>query len=557
MFLWYNKRVLFSLFIGLKGALCKMKKVDKWLIAGYLRLSRDDGNDVSLSIVNQKRQVETSIIKLFENEPYELQFFIDDGFSGSTEYDRPSFQQMLAAIDKNKVNCVVVKDLSRAFRNEGDQSRFLTEVFVKKNVRFISLDLPFIDSYEDPGSIERLDVKFQGLLNAQFCQETSIKIRNTFNTKRANGLFIGAFCKYGFKKNPDDKNQLLIDEEAASVIRKIADLYYYDLYSTRKIALTLNNLGIPNPTTYKKMHGYKLYNNSNDNLWTGEAISRILSDEAYVGTLIQGKSRVISHKVHKKITTDKDEWFRVENALPPILDKDLFDGIQELLQKNRRTTKNGENHIFSGLLRCADCKSMLRRKTSKNLVYFCCRSYTDKKICSRHSIREDVLKEAVLATIKNQIDIAMSMNDIVKMINSHEGVNNTSLNLNSQLKLVDKQLQTIKDILFTIYDDYKMSLITRDEYFDYRDKYLAKEKTLQNNKDTILIAIENYKDAEENEYLTSFLKYKNITSLSAPLLNELIECIYVHEDQSITIDFKYKDSFELIVEYIQSNPLEN
>ena len=238
-----------------------------------------------------------------------------------------------------------------------------------------------------------MEVSITGFMNEQYAYKTSADVRRTFRHKRENGEFIGAFAPYGYTKDPTDKNSLVIDEEAAQTVRDIFSWFLSDGMSKAGIARRLNELGVPNPTAYKRSKGFRYENPhalQNDGLWNPTTITRMLQDSIYTGVMRQGRQRVISYKVHKRTSVPESEWFVVENAIPPIIDHEMFQAVQELHKRDTRTAPGQrEVYLFSGFIRCADCKKGMSRHTAKNLVYYQCRTYRNKSKtqCSKHSIR--------------------------------------------------------------------------------------------------------------------------------------------------------------------------
>ena len=551
-----------------------------WYIAIYIRLSRDDGNDESLSVSNQRKILLEFVEKSFQGEYVIADVYIDDGQSG-TDYERPDFQRMIHDVEVGKVNCIICKNLSRAFRNYSDQGYFLESFFPRFNTRFITLGDPKVDTFINPEAVNGMEVPINGLMNDRFAYKTSSDIRRTFDTKRRNGEFIGAFAPYGYVKDPEDKNSLIIDPEAAQVVKDIFHWYVYGDGSTEiitdedgtarevlvgsmskeGIARKLNDLGILNPAAYKRSKGMK-YNNpqidKNDGLWQGTSITTILSNEMYIGTMVQGKQKVISYKVHDKVAVPEDEWYRVPNTHEPIIDKELFDRVQELQSKDtRRAPGKRQNYLFSGFLRCADCKKAMTRKPSKNLIYYNCSTYKrkSKTKCSIHSIRLDVLEPAVLTTIQKQIELVEHLAEVIDEINKAPVVENKSTRLEASLKLRTQELEKAENIVTDLYLDWKNGDITRDQYRKMKEKFETQAEqlkvTIEHIKEEIEVMGEGI--TSDNPYLTTFLKHKNIQTLTQGILSELVKDISVHEGGEITIVFKFEDQFRRIVDFIENN----
>ncbi len=532
------------------------KKATKlWKVAVYIRLSKEDGNDVSLSVINQERIIKDYLERAFDDEYRIIDLYIDDGLTG-TDQDRPNFQRMLQDMRDKNINCIIVKDLSRAFRNYSDQGHYLEEIFPTYGIRFIALGNPHVDTYENPTSIDGFDVPLTGVMNDRFCQRTSYEIRRTFNNKRSRGEFIGAFAPYGYIKDPNDKNKLLIDKDVEYVIKDIFSMYLKGK-SIRKIMNDLIDKGIPCPTEYKKSKGLKYVNPSDrfSPLWTEKTVTSILKNRVYVGDMVQGKQRKISYKVHKQILTPMEEWFIVEDVHEPIIDKESFAKVQELLEKNPRSA-NGEIHLFSGFMRCADCKKALHRQVSGKYVYFMCRTYKQygKKVCTKHTVREDELEEAVLAAIQSQIKVAADVEKIIRGMSESPAAKQKLAFAEKQIKAKQAEKEKIHHLKDSLYIDWKSGDVSRADYFRMRDSFDEKIERIEQALRALEKDKETYSDNKlyQHPYFTSFKKYKNITKLDRKILIELIDTIYVYEGRTIKIKFNFEDEFKRIASLVES-----
>ncbi len=407
---------------------------EPWRVALYIRLSREDRNAESLSILNQKKILFEYLDHSFDGAFTLAGVYIDDGKSG-TDSDRPAFCRMIRDAEQGLVTCVVCKNLSRAFRNYSDQGYFLEDFFPRRGVRFIALDSPQVDTFLNPEALSGLEVPINGLLNDRYACKTSADVRRTFDTKRRKGEFIGAFAPYGYQKDPDNRNHLLIDPPAARIVRAIFLWYVYGDTPTANAALLLpeplflpkpaepagalsktgiarrlNRLRIPNPTAYKQMQGFRYQNpqsGQNDGLWSARTVSAILSSEVYAGCMVQGKQRVISYKVHDRLSLPAGAWFRVPDTHEPIIEPELFARAAERQkQRVRRQPSSPRSHLFAGLLKCADCRRAMTRKQAKGRVYFHCSTYArkSKSACTIHSIRLDVLEQNVLNAVRDRLE---------------------------------------------------------------------------------------------------------------------------------------------------------
>jgi len=553
-----------------------------WKIGIYIRLSREDKEkeeekvskkrggrnqpqnvdaDASGSIVEQDKILTEWVEEYFREEQYEIvDYFVDDGLTG-TDDTRDDFQRLMEYVEDGRIDCIVVKTLSRAFRNYADQGRYLEQVFPRLGVRFISSGNPFVDSYNDPDAITGgMEIPINGLMNDRFAAKTSADIRRTFDAKRRRGEFIGAFAPYGYIKDPEDKNSIIIDPEAAAVVRDIFNWFVVDGMSKRGIALKLNELGILNPTAYKQRVLKLKYQNPgtemNDGLWMGSNIYALLRNQMYVGDMVQGRNRIISYKVHTQISVPEEEWYIVPNTHEAIIDRELFEQAQLLHSRDTRTAPGKrELYIFSGMVRCSDCKKAMRRRVSKNLAYYFCRTFQDKGVCTKRAIREDKLTKAVFDAVRVQIELVQSLSDALNAINERPNVKTQSNRLTAMLKMRQAELDKIVTASDSLYMDWKNGDITKEDY--RRMKASFDEKA-----DALRAAVENIKDEintlakgvnADDPFLTAFLKYKNITELNRGIVVELINTVYVHEDGQITIEFAFDDELKRVLDFIENN----
>lgn len=545
-------------------------KLRIWKIAIYIRLSRDDGYDESLSVTNQRKIILEYLEKFFEDEYELVNIYIDDGKTG-TDYERPAFQQMIKDVENGTVNCIVCKTLARAFRNYSDQGYFLEKVFPLNGTRFISIGSPALDTYLNPDAIlDGMEVPISGLMNDRYAARTSKDIRRTFDMKRRNGEFIGAFAPYGYAKDPENKNCLIVNEEAAQVVRNIFYWYVNEGMSISGIVRHLNELAVLTPTSYKHSKGLMLKTPNqakNDGMWAVVTVRTILSNQMYIGNMVQGKQRVISYKVHKAIQTPENEWYIVENTHEAIIDKETFEKAQFIAKRDTRTApKQKKVYLFSGFLRCAECDKAMTKKTNykkdKNgekveYTYYICGTYAFKSRnkCTRHSIKLENLKEAVLKAIQNQISDIQNLSDLITEINKQPVIAKQSISLEKRLFDKKKDLERIVCTSDSLYMDWKCGDITRTDYVRMKARFEEQanqiKQVISNIEEEILISSKGV--GNDDPYLKTFLKYKNIKELNRGILVELIDTIYIYEDNEITIQFKFFDQHKRVLEFIDNN----
>ena len=535
----------------------------RWRLGKYIRLSKEDllrGRDESNSVINQRRLLEqyhqTHLDEFHDGTEQDV--YVDDGKTG-TDTDREDFQRLLADVYSGRINCVIVKDLSRLSRNYTDARNLIENLFVRLNVRFISL-AEGVDSYRNPDSVSNIIVPITNVMNDQYCYQTSKKIRQVFDMKRRNGEFIGSYAPYGYVKDPNDKHALLVDPEAAEVVKSIFALFLSGM-NKRGITYYFTTTGTLCPTPYPQQQGVK-YNAPNaqgNPMWSTITIDTILKNRVYVGDMVQGRQRVKSYKIHIQEKVPEEEWFIVENTHEAIIDRETFAKVQSLLKRDTRTAPKAKQlYLFSGFLKCADCGRAMSRIASKGIyVYYQCGTYKSlsKKACTMHSIKSDRLEAGVLFAIQQQVHLALTYSEFVARINSAPLKKSKSKRLEDTIAAKEKELAKIMRYKQALYQDWKDGEITRNDYRHMSEDYEQQIEALTRRRQTLTAEqeqLENGVDAE-SPCLTAFLKYRNIDKLTREILGELIDHIKVYEGGNISVKFKYADEFRRIAEYIELN----
>ena len=530
-----------------------------YLCGGYLRLSKEDDDIAksetlqSNSIENQKEYIEDYLQS--KPEIRVVDFYIDDGYSG-VNFDRPDFQRMLQDIKDKKINCVIVKDLSRLGRNYIEVGKYIERLFPFLGVRFIAINDNF-DSADDAALSNNIIVPFKNLINDAYCRDISIKIRSHLEVKRKRGEFIGAFPVYGYMRG-EDKNKLIVDPCAAEIVKEIFAMKMEGM-SQQAIADELNRLGVLSPAEYKKEQGsgYKtVFQTHSRAKWTAVAVLRVLTNEVYMGTLIQGKESTPNYKVRVREKKPKEEWIRVENAHEAIISRTDFELISDILQKDTRvSTGKSAVSVYSGYLVCADCGcSMVRKKVrsgSLEYVYYVCSgNKKDKDICSSHRISENTLNMAITKTLQLHLKQLGDLQESIRYIRE------TSGNSDKIKKLVlqsEKRKEDIDNRLkLECYEDYKKELITQDEYMLFKKELDNRIEEIQRaitelGKKKRMLLDGGY---EKESLLEKFLTSKEI-ELKRSILVRFISRIYVYEDHRIEIIFRYQDEIRQLLGIVE------
>ena len=375
----------------------------------YLRLSKDDEDiDGNAKIESNCIGSQRELLRNYVKEQSDIQIFdiyVDDGYSGSN-FDRPEFKRMTKDIEEGKVNCVIVKDLSRFGREYIEAGRFIQKIYPALNVRFIAIT----DSYDSKTADmtdSSLVIPIKNFVNDSYCRDISGKVRSHQQIKRENGDFIGAFAPYGYCKDPEDKNHLVIDAYAADIVRKIF-AWKIEGLSLGAIAKKLNTLCILCPKEYKQSQGVNYasgFQCQDAPKWSAVQVKRILTNEVYIGNMVQGKQERVSYKVKKRLEKPKEEWSRVEHTHVGIIKESDYSAVQRLLQYDGRASKTSEGaNFFAGFLFCGDCEAPMIRRVNKykgnEKAFYICQTKNKGGDCSRHNIPEETLKSIVLKEIQ-------------------------------------------------------------------------------------------------------------------------------------------------------------
>ena len=393
--------------------------VQVWNTCGYVRLSREDGDkEESNSVTGQKDLIRDYMTR--HPELRECAMKVDDGFTGSN-FDRPAFQEMMAEVKAGKINCIVVKDLSRFGRDHLEAGEYLERIFPFLGVRFIAINDNY-DSMNSNSESDELIVPFKNLINEAYCRDTSIKIRSQLEIKRRRGDFIGSFAVFGYRKDPADRHRLLVDDYAAEVVRDIF-AWKLDGLSAGDIAARLNASGIPTPMDYKQSQGMN-YSTSfrikEKSEWSAGMILRILKNPVYTGVLEQGRVTTPSYRVKRLVNKPRKEWAIVENCHEAIINYYDFESVQKALALDARTTESGKAvDLFSGMVNCGECGGAMIKKTvpsgKKKYTYFVCATHKNEKTCFSHGIRDTALTEIVLEFLKKHIRDVIDLADLLAL----------------------------------------------------------------------------------------------------------------------------------------------
>jgi DNA invertase Pin-like site-specific DNA recombinase len=524
----------------------------------YYRLSREDrGKNESDSIANQRMLVSAYL----KNHP-NIQLVTeaqDDGYTG-TNFDRPGFRVVMEAIREKKVNCVIVKDLSRLGREYIEMGKYLEMIFPSFGIRFIAIN-DDVDSEKENDS-DDIIIPVKNIMNESYCRKISKELRKQFRTQRENGEYMGAFVSYGYLKSVEDKHKIVIDEYAAEVVKGIFVLKMKG-YSQDSIAEFLNKEQILPPAEYKKSIGinYKSgFSRPGTAKWTAKTITRILTNPIYVGVLEQGKRGTPNYKVKEMRYRDKEDWVVVKEKHEPIIDELIFMIVQQILQRDTRRTPSSDNvQPLSGVVVCGDCNRNMCIKyvTSgkKKFYYYVCRNFKYEKSCTSHNFEKTKLETIVLNAINQQINLTVELRDLLEKVGMNNLVNLRVRKLDLLIAKKNQELDGYRDYRMNLYEALNDGLIEKDEYHRMRGKY----NSLISEGEAVLEKLYIEREAElsgstdNTSWIQAFIDYEGSTELTRELVVTLIDKIYIFEDKRVKIDFNYRNEFQYYQNLLQQN----
>ena len=515
----------------------------------YIRLSHSDAKDGESNSVTTQRSLLDSYI---ESQPdiEAVSEKVDDGVSGIV-FDRPAFKEMMADIEAGEINCVIVKDLSRFGREYIETGRYLRQILPAYGVRFIALN-DNIDTLKD--NSDDLIVSVKSIINDAYCRDISVKTRSSLNAKRDSGEFVGACPIYGFKKAEDNHNQLVIDEYPASIVRDIFRMKI-DGMSAARIADTLNGLGVLSPLEYKKDRGLPHpkggYADKDGAKWSANTIIRMLNDETYTGTLIQGRQGTLNYKIKDLINRPESDWKRTEEAHEAIIQKHDFDLAQKIMRLDTRTAPGQDKvYMFSGVLICGCCGARMTRKTvpynGKSYYYYYCPT-TKKRGCqAAATIREADLSECIMESIKAHISGVASLEAILSQNDGKRAASALVAQYRMQIRDNANQLKKISGNKSTLYENMVSGLLTKEGYKELKAQYTYDETRLREAIDTLECRLEDALSGKSDRlrWTEHFKHFDGMCELDRRMVIHLIQSIRVISKTELKITFNYQSEYD-------------
>ena len=505
----------------------------------YIRLSKEDENEgPSESVTNQKSLLD-EFVKNNRLSVYDV--YIDDGYSG-TNFDRPDFQRMIGDIEAGKVNMVITKDLSRLGRDYIMTGHYMERYFPEKRVRYISL----LDGIDTGVESTANDITpFRAIMNDMYAKDISRKIKSVKRDKQRKGQFIGGKPVYGYKMHPTEKNKIVVDEEAAVVVRRIFAMAL-DGISCRKIAAKLNEEGVPTPAAYA---GLTVPNpGPYTGLWSSERISEMLQNETYIGNMVQGRTIKISYKSRKYLKQDRENWVVVEGTHEPLVDNETFQKVRMLVNSRRHTRSRTYDFLLKGLIFCHECGyplAVLNRKNAagEDVLYFVCRTYqrfTKAGVCTCHSIKEKTVTDAIIAKVREVCEACLNPRELLPM--TQEAVEQAQKENapENEMQAIQNKIDSLTANLDKMYMDRLSGLLAETDFERIYQRVKMEHAVLEDK----LKALEAQKEcpvSTEDRARALVQKFMDSAFTSRELLVSLIQRVELTEEKQIIIKFRFRE----------------
>lgn len=523
-------------------------------VGNYYRLSDEDKNkankeDESESIKNQRTLLKEFIDK---NPEFVLvDEYCDEDLSGAGTY-RPEFERLIRDCENGKLDVVLAKSQSRFSRDMEVIEKYLHNKFIEWGIRFISLS----DNADTSNQGNKKSRQINGLVNEWYLEDVSNNIRTAFNAKMKNGEFISPFACFGYEVSKEDNNKLVVDEYASGIVKEIFELYLMG-HGYGGIAKYLNEKLVPSPAVYKRQKGIKLNIISSrpieDIKWSPNAIKTILTNETYLGHLIQGKRTTVSYKNKKIIRKDESTWIKRENTHEPIIDEETFNKVKVMMKERTRVSKKTKQiHKFSGKVYCLCCNHYLKRNCTAKHEYLVCTSNRDgyddceNKLSMRYDVLEDIILNAINTKIDKYYNVQV-LNEAMKEYKPNNKYNDKIKGLEKQLVDIEKKISETRHYLKTLYEDKVKGIISVEHFKDLMEEYQKQEDKYKDQSKTITNEIEYYKTKEDTLKNQKIIlsKYRNLKKLNRVILDEFIERIYVgtFNEETNSRDIKIKWNF--------------
>ena len=495
----------------------------------YLRLSNADGPAAESDSIQNQRAFLTEWAA--RNHFLITREFEDDGHTG-TDFERPGFQELNRCLMDGSVRCVIVKDLSRLGRNYTETGRYLEQIFPRMGVRFIAVNDQY-DSAKNTDSAQQMAV-FKNVFNDFYAADVSSKVRTSLGILKRQGKFLGRQAPYGYRIDPVDKYHLLPDEETAPTVQRIFALFLGGSSRTQ-IARQLNREQIPCPAAQKQLTDKS---RRFTGLWNAETIRRVLSHPVYQGDMAQQFTSTVNYKVHERRRVSPEKWIVVENTHEPLVSRKDF-ALAQKMQSVRTYQTTDHPHLLTGIAYCADCGSPLYAKKRGKYWYLNCYGYyrdPTARQCTSHSIREDVVVQAVLDALR---ELAKGKVDPEAMARRRLEAGQQKVAAKSIRHKLEQQLEKARKTRLSAYKDKASGVLSEKEFAEISEDLRREEQLCQKRLEQLRLAEEqNGQEQKLEERIREFLQFDHLEKAQ---LQQLVRRVTVDSQKHITITFTFVD----------------
>ena len=501
----------------------------------YCRLSQDDGSAGESGSIQTQKTLLTQYCK--EHNIRIIDYYCDDGWSG-TNFERPGFKRMIDDIENGKINTVIVKDLSRFGREYAQMGLYIEHYFEEKGIRFIAV----AEGVDSKNGLDNLMLPMTNVINSLYARQASTKTKAAHRARAGSGMFIGSRAPFGYLKDPNDRHHLIVDPEAAEVVKSIFQMFADGIGYVRMTKI-LRERKILNPQAYFNQNNPDYYKNSD--YWrkpfdcNATSVRMILDNPVYLGKVVFGRTKTKGFFDKHRIAADESEWVVAEHTHEAIITQELWDTVHQMMKARRRENGTGEIQPFAGLVKCADCGSSLNVSYDKRkgrYTGFSCWVYKNygKERCTSHAIGWVTLNRLVLEDIRrNALEARRHVQDYMDMLMAvkEERQKADVERCRRELKKVDKRLDELTKILNKLYEDVALEKISEERYQAMAPKYEREQIELRSRREELAAEIAKNDEVYNNiqQFIPLIWKYTNIQELTPYILNELIEKIVVHE----------------------------
>lgn len=502
------------------------------VIAIYMRLSQDDGDleAESNSIVNQRQLLHFYVAEHFEN--YELLEFVDDGYTG-TNFNRPGVSELLDKVKEGKIDCIIVKDLSRFSRDYIEIGSYLEQIFPFAGVRFIAVNDGY-DSNNYKEDVAGMDTSFKNLLNDLYCKDISVKVKASLKTKKEKGLLANGSCTFGYYKDPKDRHKLLIDEEEAAIVRRIFQMTL-DGISSHEIAKQFNAEGVKTPIEYKIERGIASMTPKGGHFeWNGSIICHMLRNATYAGDFVYDKYETPEVGGKPRIKP-QSEWKVFKDHHEAIIDRDTF----ERIQRSRGTKKavKHERHSLIGKLECGHCHRSLSIARKRNPYFFCRNRYVTRYEGCVSQINVQFLEQYLLFGLQEEADRQADMQRV--LVKANDGTKQKLAEAYKKRKQLSEKLKDLQTEEIRLYETYALERKGREDYIKEKQELQERVKQCMDMQQKLDGCIQTLKDkiTEEKAGIHEYVLSHGLTELTKEIVDRFVKKIVIYDERNIEVEW--------------------